>query len=231
MPRRRKPRGYPVAVLIGLAVKNATIWDIYSQSIRPDTIIKSETSEYNFFESIINQLRPKMKHGIKTILVASTDEKEYEKFYDHINKHQHWLISGYELNTITIEYVEGSATKLDDVIELVMKSGLQRTIQQAFQEDSKRVFNVLEKRLGTSTGIDTLLFTLKKVEEAVYGEPPYPEYILLTSDFRRKHINRVQRLLQFAENKGIKSMIVKAETPTGKRLTQFGGLISLKRIN
>ena len=226
--RRRRKRGYPLAVLIGLEDTKSHIWDIYSKSIKPDTVNKKETNQYNYYEAIIDNLRPKIKQGVKTILVASSNEDNYEEFYQHIKKHQHWLIGGYELNQVTLEYVEGDAADRDAVVELIEESGLQDTIREASREDIKRVMGVLEKRLGTPKGIDTLLFTLSEVEDAVYGEDLQPEYILLTNDYQRRHRRRSHRLLQIAQNKGIKSMIVETNTPMGKRLTQFGGLICMK---
>jgi len=89
--------------------------------------------------------------------------------------------------------------------------------------------SVLEKRLGTPEGIDTLKFTLTEVEDEVYGDHGSAEYILLTTDFQYNHRRRTQRLLQIAQNKGIKSMIVEAETSMGTRLSQFGGLICMTR--
>ena len=229
MSRRRRTRGYPVAVLIGLENNSASLWNIYSRSIKPDTTIQRENNRYNYYEAIIDRLRPNVKQGVKTVLVASPDAKTYDELYQHILKHQRWLIAGYELNRVTIEYVEGSATDIDAVVELIEKSGLQRTIQKASREDIKRVMNVLERRLGTPEGIDTLKFTLTEVEDEVYGDHGSAEYILMTTDFQYNHRRRAQRLLQIAQNKGVKSMIVEAETPMGSRLAQFGGLICLTR--
>jgi stalled ribosome rescue protein Dom34 len=225
--RRRRARGHPVAVLIGLNENRASVWDIYSQSIKPDTEIEKKGNHYNFYEALINRLRPKVKKGVKTILVVSIEEKNYKQLYEHIEKHQRWLITGYELNRATIKYIEGSAMDIDSVMELIKDSGLQRTIKQASQEDAKRVMRVLEKRFSTAEGIDSLLFTLREVEEAVYGDEPSLEYILMTTEFQRKHRRRTQRLLQIAQNKDIKTMTIETNTPMGARLTQFSGLISI----
>ncbi|MCW4013379.1 MAG: hypothetical protein NWF07_10375 [Candidatus Bathyarchaeota archaeon] len=230
MSRRRRTRGYPVAVLIGLENGEAILWNIYSRSIKPDTTIKRENNQYNYYEAIIDRLRPNVKQGVKTVLVVSPDVKNYDGFYKHIEKHQRWLIAGYELNRVTIEYVEGSVTDIDAVVELINESGLQRTIQNASREDIKRVMSVLERRLGTPEGIDTLKFTLTEVEDEVYGDHGSAEYILMTTDFQYNHRRRTQRLLQIAQNKGVKSMLVEAETSMGSRLTQFGGLICMTRV-
>ncbi len=230
MPRRRIVRGYHIAVLIGLDKKRATFWNIYSESIKPDTIIKLESTPYNFYEAIINQLRPSIKQGVKTIIIASTNEKNYDSFYSHIDKHQRWLIGGYELNQVTLEYIKGAANDLDTVLELIEESSLQRTIKEASKEDVNRVMRVLEKRLSTPKGIDTLLFTLNEIEEALEDEESNPEYVLLTNEFQRGHRRRTQRLLQIAQNKRVKSLIVDAGSPMGLRLTQFGGLICMMRL-
>ncbi len=226
---RSRRRGYPVAVLIGLENKKAIIWNIYSRSIKPDTTIPRENNQYNYYEAIIDNLRPKAKQGVKTVVVASPEVKQYDEFYLHIEKHQRWLIAGYELNRVTLTYIEGSATDIDAVMLLVEESGLKRTIDQASREDIKRVMNVLEKRLGTPEGIDTLRFTLSEVEDEVYEPTGSAEYVLLTTDFQYNHRHRTQRLLQIAQNNGIKAMIVEAETSMGARLTQFGGLICMTR--
>jgi stalled ribosome rescue protein Dom34 len=227
VPRRRKVRGYPIAVLIGLNEHRACVWDVYSRSIKPDKVIEKENSDYNFNEALINQLRPKVKQGVKTIFLASTEEKDYKKLYQHIEKHQRWLIKGYELNRATIRYLEGSAMNNDAVNQLIKESGLRKTIKQASQEDVGRVMGVLEQRLSTAKGIDNLLFTLNEIEEAVYGLESRLEYILVTTEFQRKHRRRTHRLLQIAQNKNIKTMTIEANTPMGARLTQFGGLISI----
>ena len=230
MSRRRRPRGHHIAVLIGLENKKAAFWNIYSLSIKSDILIKQESNPYNFYEAVIDRLRPVIKQGVKTILIASPNEKDYEAFYAHIDKHQRWLIGGYELNRVTLEYVKGSAKDLDTVLELVEETSLRRTIREASQEDVNRVMRVLEKRLSTPKGIDTLLLTLDEVEAAVLEEEPNAEYVLLTNEFQRGHRRRTQRILQIAQNKRIKSMIVDARSPMGVRLTQFGGLICMMRV-
>ena len=192
-------------------------------------MITRETTSYNFYEALINRLRPSIKQGVKTVLIATPDEKNYQEFVEHIEKHQRWLIAGYELNRVTLEYVEGSANNLDAVIELIDAAGLRRKIQQSSRDDVKRIMSVLEKRLGTPEGIDTLLFALNEVEDIVYSGQLQPEYILITTEFQRSYSRRTQRLLQVAQNKGIKSMTIEAQSDMGKRLAQFGGLITLMK--
>jgi stalled ribosome rescue protein Dom34 len=228
VPRSRR-RGYPVAILIGLENHEARLWNIYSRSIKPDTVVHRENSDYNFYEAIIDAIRPNVKQGVKTVLIASQNQKTYETLIDHIEKHQRWLIAGYKLNRVTIEYITGSAIDIYAVNDLIEKSRLKRTIERASREDIKRVMSELEKRLSTPNGIDTLRFTLTEVENEIYGEEGAAEYVLITTDFQQTHGRRTQRLLQIAQNKEVKSMVVEAETPMGARLSQFGGLICLLR--
>ena len=230
MPRHRRIRGYPLAVLIGLEERQAYFWNIYSQSIKPDTVLKLENTEYNFYEAIINQIRLNVKHGVKTILVASQNEKDYQRFLIHVKKHQRWLISGYELNQITLKYIERSAETFEEVVNLVEEAELKKIIMYAFSEDLRRIFSVLEKRLGTPEGIDTLLFSLNEVEKELYSDDVQLEYIIMTVNFQNNHIRRCQRLLQIAQNKEVKTIIVEDDTPIGRRLTQFGRLICMKRM-
>ena len=67
----RKVRGYPVAILIGLENQRASLWNIYSRSIKSEIVIEKDSTDYNFFESIINKVRPKVKIGINTILIIN----------------------------------------------------------------------------------------------------------------------------------------------------------------
>ena len=97
VPRCKKTRGYSVAILIGLEKHKASFWNIYSKSIRPNGVLGYDKDNYNYFESIIDKIRPKIKQGIKTIIIASKEKKNYDRFYEHINKHQKWLVEGYEL--------------------------------------------------------------------------------------------------------------------------------------
>jgi stalled ribosome rescue protein Dom34 len=232
--RRKKPRGYPVAILIGLEKHKVNFWNIYSKSIRPDIEIEYEKDNYNYFESIIDNIRPKVKKGIKIIIIVSTEKKNYDLLYEHINRHQKWLIGGYELNRVTLDYLEGSAENIFEVNELIEKSILQKTIKKVYSQENQSVMKELDKRLGTSKGIDNFLFTLEEVENAVYRDNSEmrPEYILLTTDFQRRNRKRTQRLLQISQNKTIKTMVVENKSAMGSRLSQFGGLICMvHRLN
>ena len=65
MSRRGRRRGYPVAVLIGLKGMKAHFWNVFSESVRKGEIIQGE-DEYNFYESIVDLLRPGFKQGVSS---------------------------------------------------------------------------------------------------------------------------------------------------------------------
>jgi stalled ribosome rescue protein Dom34 len=229
VPRKRRRRGYPVAVLVGLENKRAIFWNIFSNTIKAGAVKKWVDNEYNFFEDIVDELRPSIKQGIKTVILASEAKKKYEGFIGHIEKHQSWMLKGYELNRVSFQYIGGSARDVDAVTELVNASGFSNKIRQAGEGDMKLVMSVLEKRLSSRDGIETLMFSLNEVEDAVYGGGNV-EYIMTSQRFQERHRRRIQRLFQVAENKGVKTRVLPPDSPHIGRVAQFGGLVCLLRI-
>ncbi len=230
MPKkRRKRRGYPVAVLIGLENKRSIFWNVFSNSVNSGVVKTWVDNEYNFFESMVDELRPSIKQGIKTVLLASDDKKKYDGFIGHIEKHQGWMLKGYELNRVSFQFVEGSAKDVDAVVELVSASGFNDKIREAGEGDMRLVMSVLEKRLSSRDGIETLMFSLEEAEDAVYGGKAV-EYIITSQRVQERHRRRVQRLFQVAENKGVKTRVLPPNSPYMGRVAQFGGLFCLLRI-
>ena len=80
-----------------------------------------------------------------------------------------------------------------------------------------------------------MLFSLQEAENFIlYTQAegkPKPEYLMLTDEYlsksRQKY--RVQRLMQVAANKGVKTRVISAESTAGKRLTQLGGIVCLAK--
>ena len=217
-----------MAMLVGLEGGQAFTWDIYSESVKPGERIRGD-DEYNFYEGIVDVLRPGIREGVKTILVAAPDGRDYERFMGHIGKHQGWLLRGWSLNTVTFERIPEPAMSIDQVRDLVKSHGFKGRLSDATRGDIRRVMGVLEKRLSDPEGIETLLFALGDVEDAVYGGERSPEYILVTEVFRSRNRRRADRLLQVAANKGVRTRVVRADTSAGARVTQFGGLVCMLR--
>ena len=228
MPRRRRRRGYPQAVLIGLEGSQAATWNIFSESVTPGERIQND-DEYSFYESIVDLLRPSLKQGTKSVLVATDDERAYRRFLGHIEKHQSWLLKGWGLNTATFEHVSEPAMNIEQVRRLVKAHGFVEKLSEVTQGDIGQVMSVLEKRLNDPQGIETVLFSLNEVEDAVYGSGESPEYILVTELFRSRRRRRTDRLLQVAANKKVRTRIIETDTQAGTRLSQFGGLVCMLR--
>ncbi len=219
-----------MAVLVGLENKKAMLWNVFSNAVKQGPVKVWVDNEYNFFESIVDELRPSIKQGIKAVLLASDAKKKYDGFIGHIQKHQGWMLKGYALNRVSFQFLEGSAKDIDAVIELVSASGFKDTMREAGDGDMNLVIGVLEKRLSTRNGIETLRFSLEEVEDAVYNNVS-GEYILVSQRFQEQNRRRVQRLFQVAENKGVKTRVLPDDSPHIGRVTQFGGLVCLLRIN
>ena len=229
MPRKRRRRGYPVAVLVGLENKRAIFWNVYSNSVKQGSVKVWTENEYNFFESLVDELRPSIKQGVKTVLLVSESRKKYEGFMGHIEKHQGWMLKGYELNRVSFQFLEGTAKDADSVTELVNESGFKESIRKAGEGDMELVMGVLEKRLSSRESIETLRFSLNEVEDAIYHDVE-SEYLLVTQRFQDQHRRRLQRLLQVAENKGVKTRIIPTGSKHVARIAQFGGLILLLKM-
>jgi hypothetical protein len=224
MPKRG--RGYPVAILVGLEKGAAHIWDVYSESVKPGLQITLIGTDYGFHEAIVDQLRPRLKEGIKTVLVATEDRSLYNEFMGHVGRHHGWLLRGWEFNTVTLTHIQGNARTAEEVRTLAASDEFKSRLSEASEGDLDKVMGVLEKRLNTSEGIDTLMLSLEDVEAGVYSEES-PEYILVSDEFTRRHRGRAQRLLQVAQNRGVKTRTVPIGSRHASRVMQLGGIVGI----
>jgi stalled ribosome rescue protein Dom34 len=96
---------------------------------------------------------------------------------------------------------------------------------------------MLEKHLQASNTSSAVLYSLREIEDLVLGQwkqgKPKPEYLLLTNKYlsNSSEKNRINRLVQVAKNKNVKTRIVDAETAAGIRITQLGGLVCFTRTD
>ena len=212
-------------MMIGIRGLEAVTWEIYSESVKRGQKI-DETSPYRLYEAIVDAVRPQIKQGVKTILVASTDEKDYASFMSHVERHQSWLLKGWDLNKATFEHVPMAAMDERQVREIVKTNGFKKRVSEASSVDMSHVMEVLEERLNDPEGIETLLFSLDEIESHIYGGGE-AECMLVTDQFHERHRRRIHRLLQVAANRSTQTSIVPTDTAAGARLTQFGGLVCL----
>ena len=239
MRKRGYRRGYPVAVLIGLEENRAVLWRVFSNVVKPHTTLKlgggrsDGKALYSFHEAIVDDLRSALGEGVKSIVVAAPLKTDFaDVFLDHVRKHDAWLVNSKGSNSATFGVLVGSAGKPHEVAELVKTKAFRDLISKTTMTDADRVVDTLEKWLNDESG-SRILYSLEEVEDNIYGQwangKVKPEYLMLTDEYLQKSCerNRVNRLLQISSNKNVKTVIVKADTPAGERLTQLGGLVCL----
>ncbi len=230
-------RGYPVAVLAGIEQNTAAIWIIYSQVAKPDKTIRLEGTRsdakalYSFHEAIINALRPTLKEGVNSIIIAAPQKTSYSQdFMTHVKGHHAWLFSG--ANKATFKLLVGSAVTHAQVSSLTSSGEFKQSVSDSTLEETENLRELVEKRLIQPERL--VLFSLEEAEDAIYSPEtpvgkPKPEYLLLTDKYLagEKRRGRLNRLMQIAQNKKIKTRIVNADSPAGARLNQLGGLVCL----
>ncbi|MGD6935045.1 MAG: hypothetical protein ACQCN5_12650 [Candidatus Bathyarchaeia archaeon] len=229
-------RGYPVAVLAGIEQTQAAIWKIYSQVAKPDATIRLEGTRsdakalYSFHEAIVNALRPTLKEGVKSVIIAAPQKTSYSQdFLSHVKGHHAWLFSG--ANKATFKQLVGSAVTHAQVSNITSSAEFKQSISDSTLEETENIREVLEKRLNTADQL--VLFSLEEAEDAIYSPDipgkPKPEYLLLTDNYlsNDKRKGRINRLMQIAQNKKVKTRVVNGESPAGARLNQLGGLVCL----
>jgi stalled ribosome rescue protein Dom34 len=234
-------RGYPVATLIGLEEDKATLWKVFSKVAKPENTIyingtrNNAKALYNFHESIINALRPTLKEGVKTVILASPARTTHDQeFIDHVRQHHTWLTQG--PNKAAFSTITGSAGTPSQVATLTRTSTFHQLISETNAEETKNLIDILEKHVSASGRNNLVLFSLEEAENLILHRQklgrPKPEYLLLTdrylADTRAK--NRVHRLMQIGTNRKVKTRVINAESPAGTRLTQLGGLVCLAQV-
>ncbi len=240
MKPKNYKRGYPVAVLIGIEQDHAALWHIFSQVAKQQQTItlnsdrKDQKAIYNFHETIINALRPVLKEGVRSIIVASPPRTSYApEFLLHVKSHHAWLLQG--TNKASISQITGSASSPTQVAALTKTSTFKELIQENAAEESENLLEILEKRLSKTDNL--VLFSLQEAENLILNPQlpgkPQPEYLMLTDDYlagtRQK--NRVNRLMMIAAKNGVKTRVIDAESNAGKRLKQFGGIVCLAKLD
>ncbi len=220
------------------SVSNQTtpaLWQIFSQVAKPQQTVpltdrRDQKALYHFHEAIINALRPTLKEGVRSLIIASPPRTGYaEDLKNHISTHHQWLQQG--SNRATISVITGSASSPPQVAALTQKSEFKQLIQDNAAQETENILELLEKSLNENL----VLFSIQEAENLILTpQPPgkpQAEYLLLTNDYlsgsRQK--NRVHRLMQIAQNKKLKTRVIDAESNAGARLTQLGGIVCLAK--
>jgi stalled ribosome rescue protein Dom34 len=239
MKPKNYKRGYPVAVLVGIEQGHAALWQIFSQVAKhQQTIplngdIKDQKALYSFYETIINALRPVLKEGVRSIIVASPPRTSYAQgFLSHIKVHHSWLFQSKDKAAFNL--IVGSASSPTQVATLTKTASFKQLINKTTAQETENLLEILEKLLSQT---DNLVgYSLQEAENLILFEQPkgkpQPEYLLITTEYlaSSRQKNRVHRLMQIAQNKKVKTRVIDSESAAGERLTQFGGIVCLAKI-
>ncbi len=239
--KKRYRRGYPVAILAGLEEDTATLWKIFSNVAKPDKTLHINRARnnpkdlYNFHESIINALRPTLKEGVRSIVLASPARtNHHQELINHVYEHHKWLTHG--PNKAAFSKITGSATTPSQVAALTRTPAFRQIISETTEEETEKLIEILEKRINAADNNNLVLFSLEEAEKLILKRQKpnesKPEYLMLTNKYlaENRQKNRLHRLMQIAANKKVKTRIINAESPAGKRLTQLGGFICLAQL-
>ena len=237
VPKSGYRGGYSVAIIVGLDEASATLWKVYSRVVKPEATVRLEGNRnspkvvYNFHEAIINALRQTINEGVRSVILASPSRTNYApEFIAHVKKHHAWLNQG--SNKISFAEITGSAKTFSDVSALTKNSILHQLIQDATSQETVNLLELINHKLSSSSDYNPVLYSIEEIEDLiVYSRKTSfkPEILLLTDRYLASahQKNRINRLMQIASNKRVKTRVVDAESPVGKRLSQLGGIVCL----
>lgn len=234
--KRRSTRGYPVALLVGFEEDHAVLWQIFSHAAKLIRTFELREKRvdikalYSFHESVFDTLRPLFNEGVRSIVIAAPMKTTYASdFLDHVRKHHVYLTQPERLERATFGELVGSVDQPYEVAELVKTKEFRKLIKDMTSQETDQVINALEKNLHSNNIM--VLFSLKEIEDTIYDRKRpsefRTEYLMLTDKYLadNENKNRLNRLLQISKNRSVKTRIINAETPGGKRISQFGGII------
>jgi len=231
-------RGYPVALLVGLDGDRTVIWHVFSHVVKPLLTLrlaKSRTDDralFNFHESIVDALRPTFNEGVRSVVVAVPARTTYAAdLIAHVRKHHTYLFQSKTPNRATFAQLVGPALEPHDVAQLVETAEFKKLVTETISGEADNIIVALEKHLYGAEGNSVVLYSLKEIEDKIYSNEKNnnskSECLLLTDKYLAdsKNKNRINRVMQIAQNKKVKTRIVSIETTAGKRIGQFGGIV------
>lgn len=235
--KKRVKRGYPVALLVGINNEKAAIWKIFSKSAKLEKFIsfaelkKDQRSNYNAYEVFINVLRPTIKEGVKSIIIATPPRSIYAtEFISHIKKHHSWLSQGQ--NKISISQITGLTNTKEEVKMLIRNKPLQKIISETTNKETEDLMSILDKDISSNNSKKEILYSFEEIKKNIINKKQArskPKYLIITNKYLEnfKNKNQINRVLQIAKNKNVTTRVISSESPAGLRLTQLGGLVCL----
>jgi stalled ribosome rescue protein Dom34 len=245
--RKKQKRGFLVALLIGFEEKKVHIWKVYSHSLRAHKDLRMfrkwkymDTKQiYNLLEDVVNLIRPVIKEGVRSILLACEEKKDYSSiFLNHVNKHHHWLVKGY--NRVSFGKIIGLANSLESAGDLVSQERASEIVEETISEEYDYLVKRLDKLINSGDPDDLLLYNLEDIEKIIYlgGKKDKSvaeklDLVIISEKYikNQKNKNRIHRLIQISMNKGIKTKTISKENPIVDRFDQLGGIIAFKKSN
>ncbi len=247
---KKKPkRGFLVALLIGFDEKEIHTWKVYSQSLRVYKTIKltrkwkylDDKQIYHLLEELVNIIRLVIRDGLKSILLASSQKKDYSTiFLDHINKHHQWLIRSKGYNRVSFGEIVGNANNIESAKFLISQEKSLHVIHETTSDEINLLVKQLEKIINVGDPNRLLLYNLEDIEALIYGRGKKDksaaeklDFLIVTENFIKDHKskNRIHRLIQIANNKGILTKTISIENPAVDRFNQFGGILAFKKTS
>lgn len=239
--RRRSRRGYPVALLLGLDERRATLWTVHSDSIVPSGSISCEhkgsagtnNPRYNYFDAIVAKLKVASATGVKTIVIAAPRGVATAKdLVAHVNKHHAYLLKPGSGRKIHMASIEGSAARdVPSAIDLVKSQAFKDITETTSGQETEGIVQLLDAVINNPAGIVSVHFTIDEilqVFEALHDEiGPEPEYVLMTETYyaANKSDPRLQRVFSLAKKYTVKTRVIQSKTGPGTRIASLGGLV------
>jgi stalled ribosome rescue protein Dom34 len=227
---------------LGFNNDQVALWQIFSHVIKLVTTVNlgnSRTSQktlFNFHESVVASLKPVLDSGVRSIIIAAPSKTSYaSELIDHMQKHHAYLMHPSKTEKITFKILESSCIQPHDAAQLVKNTRFQKLIRETTAEEADSVIVELEKHLHASGNSSMVHYSLEEIENQVYkqGRDNNLEtgYLLLTDKYltHSKNKGRINRLMQIAKNRKVKTKVVDSENPAGRRIDQLGGIVFFDR--
>jgi len=246
--KKRQTRGFLVAMLVSFDEQATYLWKIFTHQIRAFKTVQlakkwkytSDKEKYHIYEDLVNVIRPVIKEGLKSVILASPPKRDYSsEFLEHVKKHHQWLIRLRGDNQVSFGQIVGNAYTSEEASNLIAEQESVDVIRETTSGEGDLIINHLEKHINANDQNVMVLYGLREIEDYIYKggiKDKYTadniDYLILTDNFLDLHKkkNRIHRLMQISENKGIITKIISGESPSGIRINQFGGIICFKKF-
>ncbi len=243
--RRRYRRGYPIAILVAFTEWRVRFWCKYRYTTKPMGLLKrerkaknfGEKDHYHFHEAIIDVLRPKIREGLKSIILINPPKTEFnELFLDHVNNHHMWLKQSKDKTQVRFGIIEGRADDFKQLNYLLEQPEFNEVLLQTFDSETGKILERFEKLLSLGEDEVRIGYGLRECEAEIYQKwvpgTLKPDYLLVTKKCLNTHPakQRIHRLIQIAKNKGVKTRVLDKELDAADRINQFGGLVCFSEV-